>query len=77
MNKASENKPQVLKDLDTVVDLTTGADGGVGFVQLLTLLRHIANDPAPSSVALREVVARFARLCRMAEEGRLFGTNRS
>lgn len=74
---SGEKKPQVLKDLDTIVDLMTGADGGRAFMELLTLLRHIADDPAPSSAALREIVARFARLCRMAEEGRLFGTNRS
>lgn len=50
--KDQEKKPEAMRDLDDILDVMTGGDGGVAFVKLLFALRAIAKDDQPAAIHL-------------------------
>lgn len=56
---------EVKDDLQPIVELFGGVDGGVGFVKLRHILPEIyANEDDSNSMALRNMVKAMSKLCK-------------
>lgn len=66
MNRMS---PELAQSLQKILDMATGADGGVGYVKLREALTQFEAEKSEAGDKLVELVHSFARLIRVCEEG--------
>lgn len=59
----------VKESLDNILNCMSGADGGVSFIRLKTLLEQIGRDEANAGRMVEEAVHQFSRLINVANAG--------
>lgn len=66
------NLNEIKKDIDPILNLFSGSDGGISFVRFYhNFLPKIYKENSEASLKLVETIKMFSRLCELSNNGEL------